>query len=182
MKIENTFRVPIPPDDAWLLLLDVPKIAPCLPGARLTESLPEETYKGEAVVKIGPVQFTFAGQAQLVNVDMDAHTAQVIAKGADARGRGNASATVEFALAPDGDGTRVDIVTDLALAGTVAQYGRASGLIKTIAAELIGQFAKNLERLIADGPIEDEVAKQNRISGLKLLWSASKRMMSRKQD
>lgn len=182
MKIENTFRVPIAPDDAWLLLLDVPKIAPCLPGARLTESLPDETYKGEAVVKIGPVQFNFAGQAQLVNVDTDSHTAQVIAKGADARGRGNASATVDFALKPDGDGTRVDIVTDLSLAGSVAQYGRASGLVKNIAAELIGQFAKNLERLIAEGPIEDETAKQNRISGLKLLWSASKRMISRNKE
>ena len=78
MKIENSFRVPIPPEDAWLLLLDVPQIAPCLPGARLTETLPDDTYKGEAVVKIGPVQFNFAGQAQLVNVDMDARTAQAL--------------------------------------------------------------------------------------------------------
>lgn len=182
MRIENSFTVPLSAEDTWLLLLDVPRIAPCLPGARLTETLPEETYKGEAVVKIGPVQFTFGGQAQLVNVDMDARTARVVAKGADARGRGNASATVDFALAPADGGTRVDIVTDLTLAGTVAQYGRASGLIKSIAAELIGQFAKNLERQIAEGPVEDEAAKQNRISGLKLLWSASKRMMSRTKD
>lgn len=160
MKIETSFTVPVPPASAWPLLLDVPRIAPCLPGASLTEDLGERRYKGLAAVKVGPVQLQFAGQAQITDVDEAARTARVIAKGADQKGRGNASATVDFALSQEGDGTRVDVVTDLNLVGAVAQYGRASGLLKEIANQIVRQFATNLRQEIeragpaAPGPAE----------------------------
>lgn len=149
MKIETSFTVPVPPAAAWPLLLDVPRIAPCLPGASLTEDLGERRYKGLATVKVGPVQLQFAGEAQITNVDEAARTARVVAKGADAKGRGNASANVDFNLAPDGDGTRVNVTTDLQLVGAVAQYGRAAGLLKEIANQIVKQFSDNLRAEIA---------------------------------
>jgi carbon monoxide dehydrogenase subunit G len=149
MRFENNFAVSLPPDQAWSLLLDVERIAPCLPGAKLTESLGEGRYKGEAAVKIGPVMLKFAGMAQMADVNAQNKTARVTAKGADSSGRGNASATVDFSLAPEGSGSRVNLVTDLNLVGSIAQYGRATGIVKEIAGQLIGQFATNLEGLIA---------------------------------
>jgi carbon monoxide dehydrogenase subunit G len=149
MRFENNFAVSLPPDQAWSLLLDVERIAPCLPGAKLTESLGEGRYKGEAAVKIGPVMLKFAGMAQMADVNAQNKTARVTAKGADSSGRGNASATVDFSLAPEGSGSRVNLVTDLNLVGSIAQYGRATGIVKEIAGQLIGQFATNLEGVIA---------------------------------
>ena len=137
MRIDNSFFVAVPPERAWQTLLDVPKIAPCLPGARLTEVLDGDRYKGEAAVKLGPVQLQFGGEAQLSAVDLAARTAQVTAKGADRKGRGNATAVINFRLSADGAGTRVNVDTDLTLTGSIAQYGRASGLIKEIANELV---------------------------------------------
>jgi carbon monoxide dehydrogenase subunit G len=144
MKIETSFSVPVPPAEAWPLLLDVPRIAPCLPGASLTEDLGDRRYKGQALVKIGPVQLQFGGEAQITQVDEAARKARVTAKGADTKGRGNAAANVDFSLVPEGAGTRVEVVTDLQLVGTVAQYGRAAGLLKEIANQIVRQFADNL--------------------------------------
>jgi len=152
MRFDNSFFVAAPPERAWALLLDIPKIAPCLPGARLTEVLATDRFKGEAAVKLGPVQLQFGGEAQLTAVDAANRIARVTAKGADRKGRGNAAAVVNFTLLPEGTGTRVNVDTDLMLTGTVAQYGRASGLVKEIASELIGQFAANLGKLLADTP------------------------------
>jgi uncharacterized protein len=144
MKIETSFIVPVPPQAAWPLLMDVPRIAPCMPGAKLTEDLGDRRYKGQATVKVGPVQLQFAGEAQITQVDEAARTARVVAKGADAKGRGSASANVDFALQPEGAGTKVNVVTDLNLVGAVAQYGRAAGLLKEIANQIVKQFADNL--------------------------------------
>ena len=158
MRFDNSFFVAASPDQAWALLVDVPKIVPCLPGARLTEVIAADRYRGEAVVKLGPVQLQFGGEAQLTDIDEIRHAARIIAKGADRKGRGNASATVNFALSPEGTGTRVKVDTDLNLTGSVAQYGRASGLVKEIANELIGQFAANLGELIHDSASANEPA------------------------
>jgi uncharacterized protein len=144
MQFENTFDVPLPPEDAWKVLLDVPRIAPCLPGAELTETIGPDTYKGRAGVKVGPVHLYFAGEAQILNKNDVDHTADVKAKGNDTKGRGQASANVNFALRPEGTGTRVVVKTDLNMTGAVAQYGRASGLMKEIAGAILKQFADNL--------------------------------------
>ena len=202
MQFENSFLVPVPPEQAWPLLLDVQRIAPCLPGAELTEVLDERHFRGRAKLKVGPVQLAFVGVAELVSRDDTRHEARLVAKGSEGKGRGNASATVDFALRPDGGATRVELKTDLQLVGAVAQYGRGAGLIKEIANQLIGQFADNLRRLIGDStpaPAEAEVgqaaataapapaarspqtapARDNAISGLSLFWAAMRAIVGR---
>ena len=148
MQFDNSFEVPLPPAEAWAVLLDVPRIAPCLPGAELTETVGPDKYKGRAGVKVGPVNLYFAGEAEIVAKDEAAHTAKVKAKGNDTKGRGQASAMVDFALVPAGTGTRVEVKTDLNMTGMVAQYGRASGLMKEIAGAILNQFADNLRQEI----------------------------------
>jgi uncharacterized protein len=145
MQLENSFTVPAPPDVAWGILLDVPRIAPCMPGAELTETVGERTYKGNAKLRVGPVSLMFSGEAEISDIDEANRTATVQAKGNDTKGRGAASATVVFKLVADGDASRVDITSDIDLTGSIAQYGRASGLIDAIAGQIISDFAKNLE-------------------------------------
>lgn len=146
MQIENGFVVPLELEKAWTTLLDVPSIADCMPGAKLLEAQNDDTYKGEIQVKLGPVLMSFRGTAQIAEYDAARHTAKVKAQGRDTKGRGNASAMVTFALEDAGDATRVSLTTDLNLSGSVAQYGRSSGLIKDLADRLIGEFASNLEK------------------------------------
>jgi len=152
MQIETSFAVPAPVDRAWAILTDVPRIVPCMPGAKLTEVVDARTFRGTAGVKIGPMQLSFAGQAQIEEQDAEAHRVRVAARANDTKGRGGAQATLAFVLVPDGAGTRVDIVTDLQLNGAVAQYGRGVGLIKEIANQIVGQFAANLKTQIDQSP------------------------------
>lgn len=149
MHLTNSFTVPADPDRAWAILLDVPRIAPCMPGAELTEVVDDRTFKGNAKVRVGPVSLSFAGTAAITEIDEAAHKAHVRAGGSDAKGRGGAEADVDFTMTPEGDGTRVDIATELALTGSVAQYGRAAGLIEEIARQIVDQFAANLAELVA---------------------------------
>lgn len=148
MQFENSFDVPLPPAEAWKVLLDVPRIAPCLPGAELTETLGPDKYKGRAGVKIGPVNLFFAGEAEIVERDEVARKARLKGRGNDTKGRGQASATVDFNLVEANGGTRVNVITDLNMTGMVAQYGRASGLMKEIAGAILTQFADNLRKEI----------------------------------
>lgn len=149
MQFSNSFNVSLPPADAWRMLMNIPAIAPCMPGAELTEVVDPETYKGKVAVRMGPVVLAFAGTAKFEERDDTAHTARVKAQGTDSKGRGGASATASFRLEPNGSGSKVLIDTDLNLSGSVAQYGRSAGMIQTIAAQLINQFAKSLEKQIA---------------------------------
>jgi carbon monoxide dehydrogenase subunit G len=149
MQIENSFVVPIDPATAWRVLLDVPRMARCMPGATLTEARDDRSYAGNVVVKLGPVRLTFAGEARITELDETARRAKVEGKGNDTKGRGSAQAKLDFVLVPDGAGTRVVVATDLQLTGSVAQYGRGAGLIKEVANQLVGEFAGNLARDIA---------------------------------
>lgn len=149
MQFSNSFNVSLPPADAWRMLMNIPVIAPCMPGAELTEVVDHETYKGKVAVRMGPVVLSFAGTAKFEERDDTARTARVKAQGADSKGRGGASATASFRLEPNESGSKVLIDTDLNLSGSVAQYGRSAGMIQTIAAQLINQFAKSLEKQIA---------------------------------
>jgi uncharacterized protein len=146
MEINNSFDVPLPPDEAWRVLMDIPRIAPCMPGAELTGVLDGETYTGKVSVRLGPVALSFSGQVKFENVDNDNHRARVKAQGKDTKGRGGANANVDFHLEPFAGGSRVRVKTDLLLSGAVAQYGRASGVIQEVASQLIGQFAECLKR------------------------------------
>lgn len=148
MQLTNSFTVPAEPARAWAILLDVPRIAPCMPGAELTEVVDDRTYKGNAKVRVGPVSLAFAGTAKITEIDEAAHKAHVVASGSDAKGRGGAQADVDFVMVEDAGGTRVDITTELTLSGSVAQYGRAAGLIEEIARQIVDQFAANLAALV----------------------------------
>ena len=152
MQFSNSFEVPLPPAQAWAFLLDIRRIAPCMPGAELTEVVDESTYKGKVAVRLGPVALSFAGTAKFEEIDHAAHKARVKAQGSDVKGRGGASATVNFALKPAAEGTKVVIDTDLNLSGSVAQYGRASGMIQSVAAQIISQFAAALRGAIGKSP------------------------------
>ena len=124
--------------------MDVARIAPCMPGAELTEITDARNYKGKISVRLGPVSLAFAGKIALEDVDDAKHSARVKAQGSDAKGRGAANAAATFKVEPKGEGSLVLIHTDLMLSGAVAQYGRGVGMIQTTAAQIIGQFAGNL--------------------------------------
>jgi carbon monoxide dehydrogenase subunit G len=149
MEFDNSFEVPLPPSQAWKVLLDVPRIAPCMPGAQLTEVINESTYKGNINVRLGPVALTFAGIVKLEDVDNSNYSARVSAQGTDAKGRGGAQAASLFRIEPVGNGSKVLVHTNLNLSGAVAQYGRGVGIIQATAAQLITQFAKCLQEQLA---------------------------------
>src|SRR6266436_1302860 len=149
MEFDNSFEVPLPPAEAWKLLLDIERIAPCMPGAELTEVTGANTYKGKINVRLGPVALTFAGIVKLEEIDDAQRTARVSAQGTDAKGRGGANAASVFRLQPAGSGSKVLVRTNLTLSGAVAQYGRGVGIIQATAAQLINQFAKCLKERLA---------------------------------
>jgi carbon monoxide dehydrogenase subunit G len=149
VEFDNSFEVPLRPAEAWPLLLDIRRIAPCLPGAELTEVVDENTYKGRIGVRLGPVALTFAGTVRLEEIDGTNHTARVKAQGSDAKGRGGANAAASFRLEAAERGSKVLVHTDLALSGAVAQYGRGVGIIQATAAQIMNEFAKNLRAQIA---------------------------------
>ena len=145
MELKNDFKVDLPVDQAWQELMDIPQVAACVPGAELTESLPDNAYKGKMKLKLGPVALNFQGTVQITDRDDTAKTALLIGKGADAKGRGNASSKTQVRVVPSGNGSEVHLDTTLQLSGMIAQYGRASGVIKAVSDELISQFTQNLQ-------------------------------------
>ncbi len=152
MEFDNTFEVPLPPAQAWPVLMDIQRIAPCMPGAQLTEVVDARTYRGNIGVRLGPVALTFAGLVKFEEIDDANHTARVKAQGTDAKGRGGANAAASFRLEPAGVGSKVLVHTDLTLSGSVAQYGRGVGMIQATAAQLMKQFADNLRKQLAGAP------------------------------
>ena len=156
MKIEDEFRVDVPIDEAWKVLLDLERIAPCMPGAQLQEIEGDE-YRGIVKVKVGPITAQYKGAARIVETDEAAHVVVLKAEGRDTRGQGNASANVTATLTPDGTGTVVHIDTDLNITGKVAQFGR--GVMADVSGKILGQFASNLERdVLSGGPGADAEA------------------------
>jgi carbon monoxide dehydrogenase subunit G len=148
MELTHEFRVAVPPEQAWAVLTDVERIAPCLPGAELQEVEGEE-YRGVVKVKVGPITAQYKGKAHFVEQDQAAGRAVLRAEGRDTRGQGNASATITATLTPDEGGTRVAVVTDLAISGRVAQFGR--GMLSDVSAKLLGQFVDCLHDDLLSG-------------------------------
>jgi uncharacterized protein len=132
------------------VLLDIRRIAPCMPGAALTEVIDAQNFRGKIAVRLGPVALAFAGAVKLENIDEVNRSAQVKAQGTDDKGRGSANAMATFRIEPSGTGSRVLIHTDLMLSGAVAQYGRGVGMIQATASQIIGQFAANLRKQLED--------------------------------
>src|SRR5215468_5597468 len=113
MEVNNSFEVPLPPAEAWNTLMDIPRIAPCMPGAELTGLADKDTYNGKVSVKLGPVALAFAGQVKFTEIDDVNRKARAKAQGKDSKGRGGANATVDFRVEPAGTGSRVVVKTDL---------------------------------------------------------------------
>ena len=181
MEFENQFDVPVDADEAWKILLDIESIAPCVPGAKLTEIVDEKTYKGTISVKLGPVALTFNGRTSFENIDEAERSAQLIAQGNDTKGRGGANAKVKFHIKNVDSGARVFISTNLQLSGSVAQYGRGVGMIKDLAQQIIDQFSENLQKNVITPSIEpgeQRSAPQSAAPaqvgsiGLRVLWNA----------
>jgi carbon monoxide dehydrogenase subunit G len=146
MELTNDFRVGISVPDAWKVLTDVERIAPLLPGAQLQEVEGDE-YRGIVKVKVGPITAQYKGTAKFLERDEAAGKVVLAASGRDTRGQGNASATISVKMQPDGDGTRVGVITDLTVTGKVAQFGR--GVLAEVSTKLLGQFVDALEADLA---------------------------------
>jgi uncharacterized protein len=141
MLINADFEVPAPVDRVWDYLLDVPRMAPNLPGTELTEVIDDDNYKGRVTIKMGPVSMRFAGDVEIVERDEANRRAVINAAGADERGRGQAAMVLTATLAKAGNGTKVSIAQDLQISGAAAQYGR--GMITDVTGVLVQQFARN---------------------------------------
>lgn len=149
MQIENEFTVAAPVADLWSYLLDVERIAPCLPGAELTETVDERTWKGKVLMKLGPVSLSFAGTVVMEVRDDEAHRVMLRAKGMEQKGKGAANASVTSWLEPAGEATTVKMRADIQLTGAVAQLSR--GLLPEVSRRLTMQFAECLhETIVAD--------------------------------
>jgi uncharacterized protein len=149
MKLDNEFEVPRPVDEAWAVLTDLERIAPCMPGAQLTE-VEGDTYHGTVKVKVGPMVAQYAGTARIKEKDDPAHEAVLEAKGKERSGKGLASALVTATLTEAGAGsTRVSVSTNLTISGPLAQFGR--GAIAEVSGKLLGQFATNLRTMLENG-------------------------------
>ncbi|GAB3912866.1 SRPBCC family protein [Kibdelosporangium lantanae] len=146
MKLTNEVHIERDPAEVFATLLDVERVATCMPGSRLLGKVDDSTYEGEVKVKIGPLGVAYTGTVRFLEVDQEARTAVLRASGREQHGQGNADAHVTARVVPDGTGAKVAIETDLMIRGKVAQFGR--GVIGEVSQKLIGQFAGNMEQLL----------------------------------
>src|SRR5215213_9887931 len=156
MKINNEFTVSAPIQQAWETMLNLERIAPCLPGAAIQEEKDDGEYDGTMKVKIGPITANYKGTVKFEEVDEENHRAVLQATGRDARGQGTASATIVSTLEEESDGTKVSVETDMKLTGRAAQFGR--GIAQDVATKMLDQFASCLEEEITGGPEEGAAA------------------------
>ena len=158
MELEHSFTVPVPLDRAWDVLLDVERVAPCMPGASL-DSVDGDTIKGRIKVKVGPIAMTYAGTARFTERDNEAYVVTLEASGKETRGSGTASASVRSELEDQGEQTHVTVHTTLNVTGKPAQFGR--GVMSEVSGKLIGIFAANLAEMISAAPAPDAVRAAN---------------------
>ena len=156
MKINNEFTVSAPIEQAWNTMLDLEKIAPCLPGAAIKEDKGDGEYDGTMKVKIGPITANYKGTVKFEETDEANRRAVLQATGRDARGQGTASATIVSTLAEEGENTKVSVETDMKLTGRAAQFGR--GIAQDVATKMLDQFASCLEREISGGGAAEAAA------------------------
>ena len=194
MEIENEFSVPAPVDHVWAFLLDVERVAPCMPGAELTEVVDDTTWKGKVHMKLGPVSLAFSGTVTMQERDDEARRVVLAAKGMEQKGKGAANASVTSWLEPgDGQGeTKVKMKADIHLTGTVAQLSR--GLLPEVSRKLTAQFADCLHQSMEAQEVEltasADVAAETPAPlptraiggfrlGLSAIWAGIKRFVAR---
>ncbi len=150
MDLNHQFTVNVPIAEAWVILTDLERIAPCLPGAQLTE-VEGDTYRGQVKIKVGPILAQFKGQASFISRDDVAHKASLKGEGRDTTGKGNASAVITAELTSvSPTSTTCTVHTDLTISGKVAQFGR--GALADVSDKLLAQFSENLNQLITGAP------------------------------
>src|SRR4051812_25712130 len=155
MKLENEFTVPASIDQAWAVLLDVPRVAPCLPGATVEPDRGEEgEYKGQMKIKIGPITASYKGTVKIQEADEANHTVAMRAQAKDARGQGTAAATITSTMTEVADGTKINVVTDMRVTGPAAQFGR--GVMQDVSAKLMTRFADCLAEQMQVSPDAEE--------------------------
>jgi carbon monoxide dehydrogenase subunit G len=152
LKLENSFEVSATPEAAWDLLMDVPRVIPCMPGAELVETVDESNWKARMKVKLGPISLSFLTDVNREEADEAGRRVRLAAKAREERGRGAANARIESSLGQADGRTKVTTVTDLTLTGAAAQYGR--GLVQDVAAQLLKSFADCLEQQLTAPPPE----------------------------
>ena len=173
MELNNEFTVNVPVADAWKILTDLARIAPCLPGAELTE-IDGDTFRGHVKVKVGPILAQFKGQASFLSRDDAAHTATLKAEGRDSTGKGNAAAVITARLTSlSPTSTKCVVATDLTISGKVAQFGR--GALADVSDKLLGQFSENLNQLISTGT----ATAASEVEPINLLQTAGAPMLKR---
>jgi carbon monoxide dehydrogenase subunit G len=149
MKLRNEFSIAAPVDQTWDMLLDIQRVAQCLPGAKIEPADGDGVYRGQMKVRLGPMTVDYKGTAKLGDVDEDDHVATIDVKGKEARGQGTASATITNSVLPEGDRTKVVVETDLNITGRPAQFGR--GIMEDVASKMLEDFAKRLENELQRG-------------------------------
>jgi uncharacterized protein len=150
MEFQNEFDVKAPLDEVWNTVLDVEKVAPCVPGAEVLEKVSDDAYKVGIKVKVGPVSMQYRGEVEIVERDPSSHRAVMTAKAREARGQGTANANVKMSLSGNGDSTHGSIATEVQLSGRAAAMGQ--GVIKDVSARIVDQFAENLAAMLGGEP------------------------------
>src|SRR3954465_14986373 len=157
MKLENEFTVPASIDEAWAFLLDVPRVAPCLPGATVEDGGGEDgEYQGTMKIKIGPISASYKGTVRIQEADEAAHRVAMRAQAKDARGQGTAAATITSTMEETSGGTKVHVETDMRVTGPAAQFGR--GVMQDVSAKLMKRFADCLAEEMSGGAAQEEPA------------------------
>jgi carbon monoxide dehydrogenase subunit G len=151
VKLEQSFEVRAPVERVWETLIDIERVAPCLPGAEITEAGDDGSYRGSFSVRLGPTTAAYRGQLSLEEVDEAAHRVVMRASGQDKRGQGSAKATIVSTMEGEGELTRVDVDTDFTITGRLARFGRG-GMIQDISNRLLKEFADCLQRRIEAPP------------------------------
>ena len=186
MRLQNEFTVAAPLERTWNTLLDVERVASCLPGATIEPVGEDGLYRGAMRLKAGPVSVSYSGTVRLADIDADEHVASFDARARETKGTGTAAAMICNRLEPAGDGTRVVVDTDLNVTGRPAQFGR--GLMEDVASKMLGDFAGRLEDLVLQGatpaadapPQDDRVSRPADEAGLDVgavLWSGYRRQI-----
>jgi uncharacterized protein len=171
MKLEQSFQVAAPLDTVWEALIDVQRVAPCLPGAEITEAGEDGTYRGTFSVRLGPTTAAYRGELALEEMDPDAHRAVMRASGQDKRGQGSAKATIVSTMRAEGDATTVDVETDFTITGRLARFGRG-GMIQDVSNRLLKDFSDCLQKTIETSEATPQAAAPEPVGGLSLFFRA----------
>lgn len=176
VRLEKTFAVAAPAEAAWALLQDVEAVAGCMPGARITERLEANRYKGTVTVKLGPATLTFRGEVEVRDVDVAARSLRLLAKGTDTTGTSGAAMELAARIEAEGESSRLAGTSEMSMSGKAAAFG--GRVVNTVADQVLDQFARNFaERaaaLASAQPAAPAVAPAAELNGLALAWGAFK--------